>query len=159
MSTTHNDVHSADTAHASDHASVGSALASTRVLIYSDDSTIRAQVIAALGRRISAELPPVVVTEVATGPALLVAMGESTKKVLKGGKGFDLLILDGEAVPEGGMGLARQIKDEFFNSPPILLLVGRPDDAWLATWSRAEGYLAHPIDPFALVSLAAKILA
>ena len=136
----------------------GQVLGSTRVLIYSDDATIRAQVIAALGRRISADLAPVVVTEVATGPALLVAMGESTKKVLKGGKGFDLLILDGEAVPEGGMGLARQIKDEFFNSPPILLIVGRPDDAWLATWSRAEGYLAHPIDPFVLVSLAAKIL-
>ena len=53
---------------------------------------------------------------------------------------------------------AQLIKDEFFNSPPVLLLVGRPDDAWLATWSRAEGYLAHPVDPFALVSLAAKIL-
>ncbi len=131
----------------------------TRVLIYSDDSTVRAQIIAGLGRRISVDLPPVEAFEVATGPALLAAMEEATKATLKGKKGFDLLILDGEAVPEGGMGLARQIKDEFFNSPPILLVVGRPDDAWLATWSRAEGYLPHPIDPFALVALAAKLLA
>ena len=118
----------------------------TRVLVYSDDSSVRAQVIAGLGRRIALDLPPVEAIE------------ESTKATLKGKKGFDLLVLDGEAVPEGGMGLARQIKDEFFNSPPVLLLVGRPDDAWLATWSRAEGYLAHPVDPFTLVTLAAKLL-
>ena len=130
----------------------------TRVLVYSDDSSVRAQVIAGLGRRIALDLPPVEAIEVATGPALLAAMEESTKATLKGKKGYDLLVLDGEAVPEGGMGLARQIKDEFFNSPPVLLLVGRPDDAWLATWSRAEGYLAHPVDPFTLVTLAAKLL-
>ena len=60
----------------------------------------------------------------------------------------DLVILDGEAVPEGGMGISRQFKDEIFNCPPILLIVARPDDAWLARWSRADATLVHPIDPF-----------
>jgi DNA-binding response OmpR family regulator len=60
--------------------------------------------------------------------------------------GIDLAILDGEAAPVGGMGLCRQLKDELDEAPPALLLVGRRDDAWLATWSRAEGVVAHPID-------------
>ena len=51
---------------------------------------------------------------------------------------IDLAILDGEAVPAGGMGNAKQMKDEIFWCPPVLVLTGRPQDAWLATWSRAE---------------------
>ena len=51
---------------------------------------------------------------------------------------IDLAILDGEAVPAGGMGIARQLKDEIYQCPPVLVLTGRPQDAWLATWSRAE---------------------
>ncbi len=45
---------------------------------------------------------------------------------------IDLAILDGEAAPAGGMGLAKQLKDEIAQCPPILVLTGRPDDAWLA---------------------------
>jgi DNA-binding response OmpR family regulator len=59
----------------------------------------------------------------------------------------DLAILDGEAVPAGGMGIARQLKDEIFQCPPILVLTGRRDDAWLAAWSRADAAVPHPIDP------------
>jgi DNA-binding response OmpR family regulator len=64
--------------------------------------------------------------------------------------GIDLAILDGEAVPAGGMGIARQLKDEIFNCPPILVLTGRVQDNWLATWSRAEAAVSHPIDPIEL---------
>ena len=45
------------------------------------------------------------------------------------------------------MGLCRQLKDEILRCPPILVLIGRPDDAWLATWSRADGAVSHPVDP------------
>jgi hypothetical protein len=58
----------------------------------------------------------------------------------------------------GGMGLARQLKDEIHLCPPILLITGRPDDAWLATWSRADGAVAHPIDPVRLPAVAAQLL-
>lgn len=63
---------------------------------------------------------------------------------------IDLAILDGESVPVGGMGIARQMKDEIFEAPPVLVLTGRPQDAWLATWSRADAAVSHPIDPFGL---------
>ena len=37
-----------------------------------------------------------------------------------------------------GMGICRQLKDEIFRCPPILVLTGRPQDGWLAAWSRAD---------------------
>src|SRR3546814_17168856 len=61
--------------------------------------------------------------------------------------GISLAILDGEAVPAGGMGIAKQLKDEIYQCPPVLVLTGRPQDAWLATWSRAEAAVFHPLDP------------
>ena len=64
--------------------------------------------------------------------------------------GIDLAILDGEATPTGGMGIAKQLKDELAVCPPIVVLTGRPDDAWLANWSRAEGAVSHPLDPIVL---------
>ena len=71
--------------------------------------------------------------------------------------GVDLAILDGEAVP-GGMGLCRQLKDEIRRCPPLLVLTGRPDDAWLATWSRADGVVGHPVDPVRLPAVVAELL-
>jgi hypothetical protein len=32
----------------------------------------------------------------------------------------------------------------------VLLIVGRVDDGWLATWSGADAVTSHPIDPVAL---------
>ena len=58
-----------------------------------------------------------------------------------------LAILDGEAVPAGGMGIAKQLKDEIYQCPPVVVLTGRPQDAWLATWSRAEAAVPHPHRP------------
>ena len=120
-----------------------------RVLVYSDDRTVRQQVRAALGRRPAADLPALEYVEVATPPMVI-------SQVDKGG--FDLLILDGEATPAGGMGICRQLKDEIYRCPPILVLVGRPQDAWLATWSRADAVVAHPIDAIALARTTAKVL-
>jgi DNA-binding response OmpR family regulator len=56
------------------------------------------------------------------------------------------------------MGVARQLKDEVFNCPPVLLITGRKEDAWLAAWSRAESVVTHPIDPFTLAQSAAALL-
>ena len=72
--------------------------------------------------------------------------------------GLDLLILDGEATPAGGMGVCRQLKDEIYRCPPIIVLVGRPQDAWLATWSRADGVTSHPLDPIRLAQVVADVL-
>ena len=120
------------------------------ILIYSDDSSVRATIIAALGRRVATDLPEHVIHEFATGPALRVYVDAKST--------VDLFILDGESAPEGGMGIARQLKDEVFNCPPVLLITGRQEDAWLAAWSMAEASVMHPIDPFTLAQSVAKLL-
>ena len=120
------------------------------IALYSDDSTVRASVKSALGKRISKDLPENEIKEFATAAALRLFV-DSKKQI-------DLFILDGEAVPEGGMGVARQLKDEVFNCPPVLLITGRAQDNWLATWSRAEATVTHPIDPFTLARKCAELL-
>jgi DNA-binding response OmpR family regulator len=96
-----------------------------------------------------------VITEFATGPALRLYVDGQARK---GELDIDLFILDGEAAPEGGMGIARQLKDEVFNCPPVLVITARKEDAWLATWSRAEANVLHPIDPFTLAETVADLL-
>lgn len=116
-----------------------------KILVYSDDSSVRETVRKALGRKLSQDLPENEIIEFATADALRLYI--DSKKIGKKSS-VDLFVLDGEATPEGGMGLARQLKDEIFNCPPTLLLVARAQDAWLAGWSRADGVVTHPIDPF-----------
>ena len=120
-----------------------------QIALYSDDSSVRQTVVKALGRRISPEFPEHEISEFATGPAL--------RAKVDAGKNFDLYILDGESVPEGGMGIAKQLKDEVFNCGVVIVMVGRASDAWLAGWSRAEGVVSHPLDPFTLASTVADI--
>ena len=120
-----------------------------RVLVYSDNARTREQVLLALGRRIHPDLPELSYLEVATAPVVI--------KALDAG-GVDLAILDGEATPAGGMGIAKQLKDEIADCPPILVLTGRRDDAWLARWSRAEAAVAHPIDPMVLADTVSDLL-
>ncbi|KRV49897.1 hypothetical protein AQ490_18300 [Wenjunlia vitaminophila] len=119
------------------------------VLVYSDDANTRQQVRLAAGRRPAPDVPQVEYLECATVPAVLAALELG---------GVDVCVLDGEAVPAGGMGVCRQIKDEIFRCPPVLLLMGRPQDAWLATWSRADAAVSHPVDPMALAEGLAGLL-
>lgn len=112
-----------------------------RVLVYSSHSGTRAQVRSALGPRPHPEVGEVEYLEVATAATVIAHMDAG---------GVSLAILDGEASPVGGMGLAKQLKDEIADCPPVLVLIGRADDAWLADWSRAEASVPHPIDPIRL---------
>lgn len=120
-----------------------------KVMIYSDSVETRQQIMLALGRRPSRELPEVEYVEVATEPMVI--------RTADAG-GLDLLILDGEASPAGGMGVCRQLKDELYKGPPILVLVGRPQDAWLATWSRADAVVSHPIEAMTLAQAVTDLL-
>jgi DNA-binding response OmpR family regulator len=119
------------------------------VLIYSDDATVRDAVKLALGSRPAPELPRINFVECATEPVVIRQMDSGT---------IDLAILDGEAAPAGGLGICRQLKDEIFNCPPVLVLTGRPADGWLATWSRAEAAVPHPIDPVVLCETVATLI-
>ncbi|MCX4968860.1 hypothetical protein OHA98_29685 [Streptomyces sp. NBC_00654] len=119
------------------------------VLVYSDDANIREQVRLAAGRRPAADVPPVEFLECATLPAVLSALD---------GGGIDICVLDGETAPAGGMGVCRQIKDEIFDCPPVLVLIGRPQDAWLATWSRADAAVTLPVEPVEFADALAALL-
>jgi hypothetical protein len=57
------------------------------------------------------------------------------------------------------MGLCHQLKSEFDDCPPVLLLVARVADAWLASWSAADAVSAYPVDPVRLPDDAARLLA
>jgi DNA-binding response OmpR family regulator len=120
------------------------------IALYSDDSAVRASVISALGKQLDPTLASHEIKEFATADALRLYV-DSKKQV-------DLFVLDGEAVPEGGMGVARQLKDEVFNCPPVLLITGRAQDNWLAAWSKAEATVTHPIDPFTIAAKCAALL-
>lgn len=120
-----------------------------QVLVYSDDANTRRQVMLALGRRVHPDLPDLEYVEVATEPVVLQQMDSGA---------MDLVILDGEAVPVGGLGIAKQLKEEIYRCPPVVVLTGRPQDAWLATWSRAEAAVPHPLDPVQLAETVAAVL-
>ncbi|MFD6095941.1 hypothetical protein ACFVWN_02955 [Nocardiopsis flavescens] len=124
-----------------------------RVLVYSDKADTREQVRTAIGRRPAADVPKVEVVECATAPMVLRLLEETDPS-----QRIDVAIFDGEAAPVGGMGLCRQVKDEIYQCPPVLLLVGRRDDGWLATWSQAEQVVSHPIDPVALAGSLAELM-
>jgi DNA-binding NarL/FixJ family response regulator len=121
---------------------------SATVLIYSSHDATRARLITALGR--------------SPAPGLLLDYVEARRgdEVIDAcdAGGIDLVILDGEAAPTGGMGVARQLKDELDDPPPVLLVVGRRDDAWLATWSRAESVVSHPIDAVQVAQAVSALL-
>jgi DNA-binding LytR/AlgR family response regulator len=118
------------------------------VLVYSSSATTRERVLTALGERPAPGLELDFVQA---------ATGREVVDICDGG-GIDLAILDGEAAPTGGIGLGRQLKAELDAPPPVLLLLGRRDDAWLATWSRAEGVTAHPIDALRITEAVVDLL-
>lgn len=120
-----------------------------KVLLYSDHVQTREAVRLAVGKRVAKDLPPVEWHEVATPDAVVTAVDAG---------GWDLLVLDGETGVAGGMGVCRQVKDEVYRCPPVLLLIGRPQDAWLATWSMADAVVPHPLDPIELQRALAGLL-
>jgi DNA-binding response OmpR family regulator len=119
-----------------------------RVLLYSDDRATRDAVRLGVGRRPARDIEVASWLEVAT-PAAAVSAVEAG--------GLDVLILDGESSPIGGLGLAKQLKNEVFDCPPILVLTGRPQDAWLAAWSQAELAVPYPLDPVIVARSVAEL--
>lgn len=121
----------------------------TKVLVFSDDSTTRSDVIRALGRRVGPGIPDIAVTEVATADMVFRYVRD---------EGFDLLILDAETPKFGGMGLGKMIHDEIDADIPFILLLGRPQDEWLSRWSGAAAAVSYPIQPRELTSVVAQVL-
>jgi len=119
-----------------------------RILLFSDDRTTREAVRLGVGRHPARDLEVTEWQECAT-PAAVFEHAQAG--------GFDLFILDGEAAPFGGMGVCRQLKHEIFECPPVIVLTGRPQDAWLTAWSYADLAVPHPLDPLALASAVEQV--
>lgn len=127
---------------------VGTPSRSISVLLYSNDRAVRDQVRLAVGSHPADDVTVASWTECATPDAVLLQIASQD---------FDVLVLDGEARPYGGMGLCRQLKSEIFQCPPVLVLTGRPGDGWLATWSLADAFLSRPLDESRLCAAVAEL--
>lgn len=122
---------------------------STTILVFSHRQPVRETIITAVGNRPATDLGRVRYIEAGTVAEVLAEADSG---------GVDLVILDGEAQPTGGMGLCRQLKNEIADCPPVIIAVRRKDDRWLATWSQADAVLVHPLDPLAAAETVAEVL-
>lgn len=128
---------------------VSPAAAPATVLVFSQRADVRDAVRTAVGRFPAVDVGPVEYLECTTGAEVVAAVDSGR---------VDLCVLDGEAQPTGGMGIARQLKDEVAECPPVVVLIARQADRWLAHWSMAEATLAHPVDPLVAPDVVAGLL-
>ena len=118
------------------------------VLLYSDDPKVRDRMRLAIGTRPAADLSVEFVDSSSYQDCLnLIDTYE-----------IDLVVLDGEAVPTGGIGIARQLRDELADCPPIAVAIARAADRWLAAYAQVDATLAHPLDPVATGATVAALL-
>jgi DNA-binding response OmpR family regulator len=118
------------------------------VLLYSDDPAVRDRMRSAIGARPAADLAVRFVD--------CTTQGEVMRRVAEGD--IDLLVLDGEAAPAGGLGIARQLKDEVDDCPPTCVVIARAADRWLAAYARVDATLVHPLDPMTTGQTVAAML-
>ncbi|MGA8116161.1 MAG: hypothetical protein WCA46_21080 [Actinocatenispora sp.] len=118
------------------------------VLLYSDDEKVRERMRLAIGSRPAADMS-----------VTFVECAEQREVMQHADDGdVDLLLLDGEAWPAGGIGIAHQVKEEILDPPMTVVVVGRDADRWLAAWSLADAVLAHPLDPVTTADTLADML-
>lgn len=118
------------------------------VLLYSDKVAVRDRIRQAIGAR-----PAVGVTVKFLDAS---SYDECIKLVDK--TDVSLLVLDGEAQPAGGLGIARQLRDEVDDCPPICVVIARAADRWLAAYAKVDATLVHPLDPITTGRTVADIL-
>ena len=107
------------------------------VLLYSDDIAVRDRFRLAIGPRPAADL---------TIEFVDAATWQECRDLLDTYE-IDLMVLDGEASPAGGLGIARQTKDEYADPPPTCVVIARAADRWLAAFAQVDGTLLYPLDP------------
>ncbi|MBM9476079.1 hypothetical protein JL107_06455 [Nakamurella flavida] len=121
--------------------------------MHSHRPEVREQIRSAIGRRPAADIGRIDFLD-ATGVAEVLMAVDSG--------GVDVVVLDGEAQPTGGIGISRQIHQEAGRRgapiPPVILVVKRADDRWLATWAQASEVLVHPLDPVTAAETVAHVL-
>ncbi len=107
------------------------------VLVYSDKPAVRDRIKQAIGARPAAGMV-VRFIDAATYDECIATVDKVD---------VSLLVLDGEAQPAGGLGIARQLRDEVTDCPPICVVIMRDADRWLAAYAKVDAVLVHPLDP------------
>jgi DNA-binding response OmpR family regulator len=118
------------------------------VLLYSDDPAIRDRIRLAIGPRPAADLSLEFVDA---------STWEDCRRILDEYE-IDLMVLDGEASPAGGLGIARQTKDEYADPPPTCVVIARAADRWLAAFAQVDATLVYPLDPVTTGQTIARVL-
>ncbi|GAA1744517.1 hypothetical protein [Luedemannella helvata] len=118
------------------------------VLLYSDDPKVREAMRLAIGAEPTADLSVRFIEASVHGEVFRLLDTED----------IDLVVLDGEAAPAGGLGISRQIKDEVRPAPPVIVVIARAADRWLAAYSGADATLQHPLDPMTTGDTIATVL-
>jgi DNA-binding response OmpR family regulator len=70
----------------------------------------------------------------------------------------DLVVVEVGVTPYGAFGIARDIKASEEVACPVLVVLERPQDEWLARWSGADALVNRPVDPFALAEVARMLV-
>jgi DNA-binding response OmpR family regulator len=112
-------------------------MARATVLLYSDDPQVRHRMRLAVGTRPAPDLE-IEFAEAGSYDECVRLLDEYE---------VDLVVLDGEAAPAGGIGIARQLRDEIEDAPPTCVVIARAADRWLAAYARVDATLVHPLDP------------
>ncbi|WDZ84433.1 hypothetical protein [Micromonospora cathayae] len=118
------------------------------VLLYSDDPQVRDRMRLAVGTRPAADLHVEFVE--AASYAECIRLVDDYE--------IHLMLLDGEATPAGGIGIARQIKDDRADAPPTCVVIARAADRWLAAYAEVDATLVHPLDPVTTGRTIAELL-
>jgi DNA-binding response OmpR family regulator len=118
------------------------------VLLYSDDPQVRERMRLAIG------------TRPADGLQVRFVEASTQDEVVRWVDRYkiDLLVLDGEATPSGGLGISRQLKDEYDDCPPTVVVIARAADRWLAAYAKVDATLTHPLDPMTTGQTVASML-
>lgn len=111
-----------------------------RVMIVSGDAGVRTRTGAALEARDDVE----VITATSADDAHRTLQLEDV----------DVVVMDGDMRPEGGYSVAYEMRAaaEMSDEPatPVLVLMDREQDRWLARWAGADDALLKPVNPFEL---------
>jgi DNA-binding response OmpR family regulator len=117
------------------------------ILVASDTSSVRAEVAAVVGE------PGVEVVEIVTGFAVPAAVHDHEP---------ELLVVDLQMGNMGGMAVCLELRleESYGNLPhvPVLMLLDRRADVFLARRSGAEGWVVKPLDPLRIRRAAKALL-
>lgn len=119
------------------------------ILLYSDNSDFRRNVMNAVGIRPGKGMPKVNWVEAATEAGAVMKYKADD---------FDLLILDGETQKVGAMALLRRLDVEFDNVSPSITVIARQQDSWIANFSGTTRILNYPLDPIELQETVTELL-